>query len=187
MATLGTAGQAKSVLSKQIYRQLTGNKNSSETVLYHFCNGRTHLDKSATAVFANLIHIFMQQQGRHSHAFKVARKLGWEPGSSKVHKLKFLSELFIKVITKSKLDTVYCLIDGLDEYDENSVEDQFLPTMLGTAEDGGVTFKFLLTSRPASIISETALPQFELTPISFRATSKSWSWNEWRRSRKNFV
>lgn len=139
------------MLARHAYNRLVAQADHETGVIYHICNGRNHADKTASAILSNLIHMFMYN-GRPNLVLSVAKRLGWRgPREPTRFPQKFLWTLFVEIIKACDLKTVYCIVDGLDEYDQSSME-EFLEMMteLLEAEDAldGTVFKLLLTSRP---------------------------------------
>lgn len=147
----GKPGQGKTVLARHAYQRLLDQAAKDECVLYHICNGRNHADKTVSAILRNLIHMFMYG-GRHNLVLSAAKDLGWKGKEPVRFPQVFLWSLFVKILTLSGLKTVYCVVDGLDEYDQASMEDflEMVPELLGEqgVNGSGTTFKLLLTSRP---------------------------------------
>lgn len=151
----GNAGSGKSVLAKYIWKGLSKEFESlperdTPVLLYYCCNERTRPDESASSILRALIHQFLWQRPSsfhnivqsnellQSHSFS-AGSTGWTFDS-----LWFI----INDIVANARDQLYCIIDGLDECENESTGTllSLLPDLLEKRTNNAFV-KFLVTSR----------------------------------------
>jgi ankyrin repeat protein len=152
----GKAGSGKSVLAKHVWKRLSQKladspRNDSCALLYYCCDKRTRPDETASSILRALIHQFISQRPS-LFGVVVARSelMQSYPFLQGVMTWTFdaLWSIFKAVVINSQLQTIHCVIDGLDESEKESTE-VFLPllTEFLDQDTNGVTVKLFLTSR----------------------------------------
>ncbi|ORY62117.1 uncharacterized protein BCR38DRAFT_347066 [Pseudomassariella vexata] len=150
----GNPGQGKSVLSNFIVTNLEDNIVSGSKVIYYFCNIKIdEALRNASSILRSLIIQLCEFQQRlfqilpsdlaeDSHRFFTAS-------------LDTLLNTFEKMLRGDTYDRVYCVIDGLDVYQEGGMHDliEGLTKIFNIAnKDDTTVLKLLCTSRPNSSI-----------------------------------
>lgn len=150
----GNAGSGKSVLAKHVWKGLSSELRSSPkgdmVLLYYCCNARTRPDESAASILRALIHQFLWQKSLafknvvQSNELMQSRSIS---GGSTDWTFSALWSIFKDIVANSQ-DQVYCIIDGLDECENESMEDLLLllPSLLKKGNSKAFS-KFFLTSR----------------------------------------
>ncbi|KAH8655994.1 hypothetical protein BGZ60DRAFT_459046, partial [Tricladium varicosporioides] len=160
---LGKAGSGKSVLAKHVWKRLSKQfadipEKDSCAVLYYCCDKRTRSDETASSILRALLHQLLLQKPSlfgiaieknelmQSHSF---------PKGPTTWTFDSLWSIFKATVTNSQLQSIYCIIDALDESERESMEIflSLLPELLDDSEIG-VTLKFFLTSRTEGHIIE---------------------------------
>ena len=150
---LGKAGSGKSVLAKLILETLGTECEgiAGKQVLYYFCNNRNRPDENASFIVTFFIHQLLSD--RQSLIDRVLKDTGitYILSSSKSPSpwsFESLWSIFETALNSSKLDEIYCVIDGLDESDRASTR-EFLSRLPGLLRrvPARRSLKFVLTSR----------------------------------------
>jgi Cdc6-like AAA superfamily ATPase len=162
---VGKPGQGKTVMAKHVFNRLReaatikskGSRGSR--VLYYFCNSRKHAHETAAAVLRaiiqqllreipSLFETFLESGGEvDTHPFSITVSgTGWSS-------LNGLLRIFLDMVTASRLEEVYCIIDALDENDQDSVE-EFLEKLVARLDglESRTDLKLFITSRPEEYI-----------------------------------
>src|SRR5436190_20531841 len=144
---LGNTGSGKSVLAKHVWKRLSKEVSDSQennlcVVLYYCCDRRTRSDETASSILSALIHQFLLQRPSifgaavarselmQTHSFS-AGPMTWT--------LDSLWSIFKAIVINSHLQTIYCVIDALDECEQESMEMflSWLPDLLDQDINGG--------------------------------------------------
>jgi len=163
-------GKGKTMLSVYITQEMEKKfvASGQAKLIYFFCDNQDQRRNSAKCILRGLqYHIIHQQPQMASH---ISRRF---ESSNQAHytntSFEALWQIFEGIIQDPRLEKLYCVIDGLDECDENSV-DAFLVKLrkvLGSSESISQTsrLKVLITSReyPDCIrLRLTGIPQLRL-------------------------
>lgn len=152
----GNAGCGKSVLAKHILATLDDDSDVQRShrvdVLYYFCNNRKRNNETASLIVLSMICQLLTRNA--DLVDDISKRVGVQNLRSwarNPHKLSFdsLWAIFSSAIYCSGYDIVYCVIDGLDECENES--SCHLYSRLYTMLDVGANVtapKFLVTSRP---------------------------------------
>ena len=149
---LGAQGSGKSVLAKHIYKRFSaelGNSAAEEAgvLLYYYCN--KHNEDTASSVLRGIIHQLAQKS-------KIKKDLLTEGTKMKTifsrraptWSLEALWSIFRTLLLGSQVPIAYCVIDGVDQCDKDSVTELIsLFLELANQWKSEVKVKLLLTSR----------------------------------------
>jgi len=168
----GSPGQGKTVLSKFLLQRLQA-RNAHQPKdymnIYFFCYDQDGDLRTVNSILRSLIEQLLLGPCQFRKPLAVLEK---DP--AKIAKSNdTLWDTFKEMITFSTLNTIYCVIDGLDECEKGSEGNarvkllQWINTLLPTlptAPDDGPALKFLVTSRPITDISDELenVPCFDL-------------------------
>jgi hypothetical protein len=153
---IAKAGSGKSVLTKHIFKKLSGDvadvaRKETSLLIYHCCDQRTRFDETASSILSSLIHqiivenpllfdkVIATSQLMQSYS-SLKRGTSWTFDS--------LWSIFEALVIGSQLQVLYCIIDALDECERESMEN-LLPKLTELLDRGtsGTTLKLLLTSQ----------------------------------------
>jgi ankyrin repeat protein len=152
----GKAGSGKSVLAKHVWKRLSkrladSSRNNNCALLYYCCDKRTRPDETASSILRALIHQFISQRpslfGVVVARSELMQSYSFLQGVT-TWSFDALWSIFKAVVVSSQLQTIHCVIDGLDESEKESTE-VFLSllTEFLDQDTNGVTVKLFLTSR----------------------------------------
>ncbi|KAM0278133.1 hypothetical protein ACHAQH_005331 [Verticillium albo-atrum] len=155
----GGPGKGKSMIAiflTEHLEQLTQTSEAgTESVIYFFCDNRNPKQNNALAVIRCLVwQLCRLRPHLLHHGIKELKARGrghhlLEPPAAAV---ETLWRIFLNMLRDERAGTVSCVIDGLDECDEDSIS-SVLTKFYGFAVGEGASrskFKFIILSRPLS-------------------------------------
>ena len=162
----GGPGKGKTILSIYITEELErvrSQKNSS-MVLFFFCNNQHETRNTAVAILKGLLYQVLEKRPSSYKYIFPSLSISTDNAGTRLSSLSFVHELwsiFNNILQDSDFGTVFCLIDGLDECDEDSTT--FLITrFLDLLEKTQGSFKLLIASRDMHLLRK--VPTIRLDP-----------------------
>ena len=129
-------------------------RSSSMTLAYYFCDDKDEKRRTATAILRGLLLQILRQRPT---LFEYLQPDFEESGPDLFTNFHALWRIFIRIIDDEKAGEVYCLIDALDECEEESrrlfLTD--LKKMFGLPQSKRRFAKFIITSRRQKDIEES--------------------------------
>ncbi|KAF3797330.1 hypothetical protein GCG54_00009301 [Colletotrichum gloeosporioides] len=116
----GSPGQGKTMLSIFLTDELESLADDSTHVLFHFCSHRNEEKSTATAILRTLLHqIFKRTPTLAKHA--LSRMATANRVRDTLNSRGILWQILTDVLNDPSLGPVVCLLDGLDECKDGSV------------------------------------------------------------------
>lgn len=150
----GEPGCGKTMLSVYLTEHLmvTPKAQTTSQVFYFFCDDKITTQRSAKDIVRSILHQIFQQ---HRKLIKYA-KASWEViGQSLVESFASLWEIFVKIVSESRLGPVGIIVDAIDEC-EADTRKTFLQSIRQLVHESRTSgrrprncVKFLITSRPS--------------------------------------
>ncbi|KAK1759861.1 ankyrin repeat-containing domain protein [Echria macrotheca] len=185
---LGKMGCGKTVMTRYIVDKLCDHPSTTDSpsghqeplVLWHFCSGvtkRADVAIPGDSILRSLIH---QVLFLHPELFRAIRgpkfldsRVWSMPKSNDQWSIAKLWKIFVAILKASGYNTVYCIMDGLDECDTASTRDllhHFVQSCSGSDLDTGMRCLFLFSSRYNADIQDSLglLPTSQLTTVELR-------------------
>lgn len=156
----GHSGCGKTILSHAVAQHL---EETTREVLIYFCDNKVNTQKDAKAI---LIGLIFQLVHRHRAMVRHIQREFDACGTSMLRSFSVLWTVFTNIINDLKTNTVYIVIDALDECEGSSCHD-LLGAIQDLIDESGQTrelskiVKFLVTSRPALELTYDADQQNE--------------------------
>ncbi|KAK5050967.1 hypothetical protein LTR84_003526 [Exophiala bonariae] len=141
-------GSGKSVLCRRLvdtHLAIPGPK-----ILYYFFDGSKKDNVAETALQAILHQLFLTDET----LIEIAVDYFHQHGKNSVRELNSLWSIFRKCMSDSRVGTIICVLDAVDEFGGGNSEEQFLKfvndltDLIEDAQDTGKTFKLAVSSRP---------------------------------------
>ncbi|KAF5580006.1 vegetatible incompatibility het-E-1 [Fusarium pseudocircinatum] len=148
----GDEGHGKTMLAIYVTEQLEklAACMSTDTVLYFFCNHGNINANSATAVLRGLVWQLCRLRPELLHQ-GLKRTVSIDDGRIVLatNSVETLWQIFTAMVQDPNVGTVTCVVDGLDECDESSIETlaERFSELLSSENRGRRNFRILLTSR----------------------------------------
>ncbi|KAM0244425.1 hypothetical protein ACHAP5_006227 [Fusarium lateritium] len=158
----GPPGKGKTMISIFLSKRLEISKPNS-TVIWFFCDNKTSSRNSAVNVIRGLMTQLIQKYPRVVSCLLPTWKVQ-EDEMFQANSFETLWRLFLKVLTSLKDEKIYCVLDALDECDEESlssllfkIKTLFDPSQNDNARD---SFKLIIASREQPLPLPQTLSEF---------------------------
>jgi Cdc6-like AAA superfamily ATPase len=148
----GEPGSGKTMLSVYLTEHLTFSSNASSHshVFYFFCDDKITTQRNANDILRSILHQILQQ---HRRLIKYAKSRWEATGHSLVESFTALWEIFLKIVSESRVGPVSIIVDAIDECEANTRR-TLLQSIKRLVNDSRTTesrprnfVKFFLTSR----------------------------------------
>jgi len=116
----GPPATGKTMFSLYLTQELERKELKNAVVLYYFCLGRELDRRSPTSVLRGLMKLFIHRCGERAEEIVLDLR---RKGPSLFRQLVALWRMFRNMVNTCSFETVYCVVDGLDECSESSMDD----------------------------------------------------------------
>ncbi|KAF4963056.1 hypothetical protein FSARC_8908 [Fusarium sarcochroum] len=151
----GGVGKGKTMLAIYLTEQLErlAECMTSDTVIYFFCNNGNINNNSATAVLRGLIwQLCRLRPNLMQHGLEKVESIGGARTTLATSSVEKLWQIFTDMIQDPAAGTITCVLDGLDECDEKSIDilmDKF-SELLSSTDKSPRNLRILMTSSTLS-------------------------------------